>query len=352
MIIKLMIEDIMVVLQDLLPAFILITGVALQAAAEAEVPANAKNFDPSAGTLTLVKMTPEINKPRPVNPDATGAVPAQPHAPSITVFNASLADKLNPNVTLSSHKPNPHAVVSSPISSILGVASSLPLGPLRILTAPLRNLVMLSFEGYRRLLKNADRIEDSIRNTLGLSKRVRLRSLDPLDLPEPVTLEHRDRSIPILGKLVFTMSDIAVSGLSNFRVEELDGVGRNLQFQHLIPHLDSVANYTIDYHLFDVIPFRVSEGSLIARVPNARVRGSFQVFPDLVNVWFRVAQLNVTTWVEDLDIHFYPRYLISDRFAIDRNTVDKIHTAFNYFLPNVTELLKLTYTKAIEMRLM
>lgn len=349
---KFAIEDIMNVLQDLLPALFLIAGVSAQSAQlPDEDPASVKSFDPSGTTFTLVKITPELNKPRPVNEDATGAVPALPHAPSITVSNTSLADKLNPNLTLSSHKPNPHALVSSPISSLLGAASSLPLGPLRILTAPFRNLVMLSFEGYRRLLKNAERIEDSIRNTLGLSKRVRFRSLDPLDLPEPVILEHRDRSIPILGKLVFTMSEIAVSGLSNFRVEELDGVGRNLQFQHLIPHLDSVANYTIDYHLFDAIPFRVSEGSLIARVPNARVRGSFQMFPDLVNLWFRVAQLNLTTWVEDLDIHFYPRYLISDRFAIDRSTVDKIHTAFNYFLPNVTELLKLTYTKAIEMRL-
>jgi hypothetical protein len=310
----------------------------------------AKSYDPSGQTLTLVQMTPEINKPQSVRGDNESVVPHQPVS-SIVISNTSLIDKLEVNTTHTSHKPNPQAVINSPISSILGSAASLPLGPLRILTAPLRNLVMLSFEGYRQLLKNAERIEDSIRQSLGLSKRVRLRSLDPLALPEPVVLENRDRSIPMLGKMVFTMSEIAVSGLSNFRVEELDSSGRNLQFQHLIPRLDSIANYTIDYHLFDVIPFRVSEGSLIARVPNARVRGSFQMFPDLLNVWFRVAQLNLTTWVEDLDIHFYPRYLISDRFAIDRNTVDKIHTAFNHFLPNVTELLKLTYTKAIEMRL-
>lgn len=343
----------MVVLHYFLIAVSIITGALADDLMkhDADETVGAKSFDPSSETLTLVKITPEVNKPRSVNPDATGAVSSShDRVPSVTVFNTSHAEKLNPNATLTSHKPNPHAIVNSPISSLLG-AASLPLGPLRILTAPLRNLVMLSFEGYRRLLKNAEMIEDSIRKTLGLSKRVRLRSLDPLDLPDPVTLEHRDRSIPILGKLVFTMSEIAVSGLSNFRVEELDSVGRHLQFQHLIPHLDSVANYTIDYHLFDVIPFRVSEGSLIARVPNARVRGSFQMFPDLMNVWFRVAQLNVTTWVEDLDINFYPRYLISDRFAIDRSTVDKIHTAFNYFMPNVTELLKLTYTKAIEMRL-
>lgn len=107
----------------------------------------------------------------------------------------------------------------------------------------------------------------------------------------------------------------------------------------------------MDYHLFDAIPFRVSSGHLTARVPNARVKGSFQIFPDLVNVWFKVAQLNLTTWVEDLNIRFYPEYLISERFAIDKSTVDKIHTAFTYFLPNITDVLKLTYSKAIEMKL-
>ena len=307
-----------------------------------------RSYDLNASTFSLVRITPTVNRPQAVHEIA----PYDQSSYNRTiVLHSNGTEKQNPNATVSSHKARPHAVINSPMSSILGAASSLPLNPLRLLAAPLRNLVLLSFEGYRRLLRDAERIEDSIRQVLGLSKRVRLRSLDPLALPEPVTLEHRDRSIPILGKMVFTMNDISVSGLSRFRVEELDGLGRNLHFQHLIPQLDSIANYTIDYHLFDAIPLRVSEGSLTARVPNARVRGSFQMFPDLLNVWFRVAQLNLTTWVEDLDIHFYPRFLVSDRFAIDRNTVDKIHTAFNHFLPNVTQLLKLTYTKAIEMRL-
>ena len=115
--------------------------------------------------------------------------------------------------------------------------------------------------------------------------------------------------------------------------------------------MDSVANYSIDYYLFDAVQVKISSGHLTARVPNARIRGTFEVFPDLMNLWFRVAQVNLTTWVEDLDLRFHPNFLISDQFAIDRQTVDKIHTAFNYFLPNVTDLLRLTYTKAIEMRL-
>lgn len=118
----------------------------------------------------------------------------------------------------------------------------------------------MSFEGYRRLLQDANRIEDFIRERLGLSKRVRLRSLDPLEMPEPMTVEHRDPKAPILGKLILTLNNIMVSGLSRFRVQTLEAYGRNLYFQHTIPQLDSVANYTIDYHLFDAIPFRVSEG--------------------------------------------------------------------------------------------
>lgn len=248
-------------------------------------------------------------------------------------------------VIISSHQsvPKTHSIIVSPHSPSSSVA---------ILTQPLRTLVLRSFEGYRRLMRDAYRVEDSIRQTFGLPKRTRLQSLDPLLLPDPVVLEHRDKNVPVLGKVVVTMTDVLITGLSNFRVEELNGFGRSLSFQHVMPHLDTVANYTMDYHLFDAIPLRVSAGQLTARIPNARVRGSFQIFPDILKAWFRVAQMNLTTWVEDLDLRFHPTFLVSDRFAIDRSTVDKIHTAFNHFLPNVTDLLRLTYTKAIEMRMM
>lgn len=305
-------------------------------------------FDPNAESWSLVKVHPSVNKPIPVSNVSSIQTPSS--STSLSANNSSnLQTKVITNAngtSISSHMP---PVVNAPSilpSSLLAQSTAM-----RIVTAPIRALVMRSFEGYRRLLKDAHKIEDTIRTTFNMPKRVRLRSLDPLDLPEPVILEHRDKNIPILGKLVFTLSDIVVSGLSNFKVEQLDGFGRNLQFQHVVPHLDSLANYTMDYHLFDVIPFRVSSGHLLARVPNARVKGSFQIFPDLANVWFRVAQLNLTTWVEDFNIRFYPQFLISERFAIDKTTVDKIHEAFNYFLPNITDILKLTYTKAIEMKL-
>lgn len=93
------------------------------------------------------------------------------------------------------------------------------------------------------------------------------------------------------------------------------------------------------------------EGHLTASVPNAHVRGSFQIFPDLLNVWFRVAQFNMSAWVDELDLHLYPRYIISERFAIEKSTENKVQSAIRGLMPNITELLKLTYTKAIEMRL-
>ena len=267
---------------------------------------------------------------------------------TVVVLSNGTEVKLKPFITSSHQKIPQRNPLHSPPP--LNTATSTAI---RFLTQPLRHLILRSFEGYRRLLKEAHQIEDYFRQSLGLSKRVRFTSLDPLALPDPVVLEHRDRGIPILGRMVFTLSDIAISGLSNFRVEQLEAtdLGRNLYFQHLIPHMDSVANYSIDYYLFDAVKVKISRGHMTARVPNARIKGTFQVLPDLMTAWFRVARVNLTTWVEDLDLRFHPSFLISDQFNIDRDTVDKIHSAFNYFLPNVTELLKLTYVKAIEMKL-
>lgn len=269
--------------------------------------------------------------------------PAKRGPPFISVNKTKVP--LTPFET-SSHQPLPQGNIL--FSPSLSESSTMIL-----ITQPLRHLILRSFEGYRRLIRDAHRIEDYIRQSMGLSKRMRLTSLDPLQLPDPVVLEHRDKNAPVLGRMVFTLSDITVAGLSNFRVEQLESrdLGRNLYFQHLIPHMDSVANYSVDYFLFDAVQIRVSSGHLTARVPNARIRGSFQIFPDVFNLWFRVAQVNLTTWVEDLDLKFYPTFLISDKFSIDSKTVDKIHSAFNYFLPNVTDLLRLTYSKAIEMKL-
>lgn len=87
-----------------------------------------------------------------------------------------------------------------------------------------------------------------------------IRRLDPLHLKAPVVFDYRDQKLPVLGKLIFTLENVMITGLSSFRVEKLhmEPITRMLNFQHIIPRLDSLANYTIDYHLFDAIPFRVS----------------------------------------------------------------------------------------------
>ncbi|RWS04584.1 hypothetical protein B4U79_13407, partial [Dinothrombium tinctorium] len=192
---------------------------------------------------------------------------------------------------------------------------------LTIFSHPLRNLVIRSFEGYRKLIRNSNPIEEAIRQNFRLPNLFKIRRLDPLSLPEPITVEHRDPKTPVLGKVKITLENVEVAGLSGFKVDSVDGFGRNLFFEHRIPMLDTVANYTVDYHLFDEIPLRLSTGKLKAETPNARIKGSFQIFPDLLNAWFRVAELNVTAWVEDIDLKVYPDFIISDRFVIERTTI-------------------------------
>ncbi|RWS25413.1 hypothetical protein B4U80_03193 [Leptotrombidium deliense] len=215
---------------------------------------------------------------------------------------------------------------------------------------PLRNMVLRSFEGYRKLLRDSNPIEDSLRENLRLSNLLRIRHLDPLSLPKPIIMEHRDPKTPILGKVKVTLEDVHVAGLSAFKVEQLNGFGRNLYFEHSIPQLDTIANYTVDYHLFDEIPLRISKGALKASAPNAHILGSFELFPDLLRAWFRIAQLNFTTSVDDFNLKVYPDYLISDRFVVERSTIHKLNSAIKSMLPNVTDYLKLTFSRAIDLR--
>lgn len=314
----------------------------------------AKLFPENTGGYELVQ-PPQKSKPVKPAQDFT-PIKAMQHHPNAIIMTS----RINQTTAIVAATPVPpvrlvvppnshpsHIVGGSVISAGLEAIA----GPMRILAHPLRNLVMMSFEGYRQLLVDAHRIEDAIRERLSLSKRMRFRSLDPIDMPSPVVIEHRDKNSPVLGKVVLTLSDVMISGLSQFRVDQLDGSGRNLFFRHIIPRLDSVANYTIDYHLFDAIPFRVSEGHLIASVPNAQVRGSFQIFPDFLNAWFRVAQLNLSTVIDDLDLRLFPRYVINDKFTVEKSTEDKIQTAIQSLIPNITEMMKITYSRAIELKL-
>lgn len=78
------------------------------------------------------------------------------------------------------------------------------------------------------------------------------------------------------------------------------------------------------------------------------------MFPDIINAWFRMGQFNMSTWVderEDMDLHLFPNYIINDRFVIERSIRQKIDHAIRTLLPGLTDLLKITYSKAIELRI-
>lgn len=112
-----------------------------------------------------------------------------------------------------------------------------------------------------------------------------------------------------------------------------------------------MANYTVDYHLFDEIPLLISKGHLKAIVPNAYIKGSCSVLPDILNVWFKIANLNLSSSVEEVDVKVHPMFAISDRFRIERSTLNKLSAVIKNIMPNVVEYLKLTYSKAIEMKI-
>lgn len=226
-----------------------------------------------------------------------------------------------------------------------------PLSPMQIIANPIQNLVLRSFESFRRLIKNCESIESFLIMKMNLPKWSKLHRLDPLELPESLYFEHRDPKTPLLGKLKFTLDNVVVSGLSTFKTENLSNQGRTLYFKHRIPQLDFLANYTVDYHLFDEIPLLISKGHLKATVPNAYIKGSFVVLPDILNVWFKIANLNLSSSVDDVDVKVHSMFAISDRFRIERSTLNKLSAVIKNIMPNIIEYLKLTYSKAIEMKI-
>ena len=219
----------------------------------------------------------------------------------------------------------------------------------------LTDLVMMSFEGFRRLIQESSNLEGDKKEgqPAGPAQYSPIhKKLDPLFLQSPAINEHRDPKSPVVGKLVLTLSNVQISGLSSFRVDKVENKGPTLKFIHTIPKLDSRANYTVDYHLFDAIPLRISEGCFQATIPNAKVNGSFLMFPDVFREWFKVSQFNLTTVVdEEVAIAVDPKYTISDRFVLDRGTMAKFDEALRSLLPELDDILMHTYSKAIEMKL-
>lgn len=218
----------------------------------------------------------------------------------------------------------------------------------------LTELVMMSFDGYRKLIQDSSNLDDVLKEHVGpahYSNPIH-KKLDPLYLQSPAIHEYRDPKSPVTGKLVLTLTDVAISGLSSFRVDKVENKGPTLKFIHTIPKLDSCANYTVDYRLFDTIPLRISEGRFSATIPNAKVNGSFFMFPDVFREWFKVSQFNLSTIIdEEVSIAVDPKYTISDRFVLDRSMMTKFDAAIRSIIPELDNILKSTYSKAIEMKL-
>lgn len=256
---------------------------------------------------------------------------------NLKTFNITSTNHVLPPITFTSIVPNYN--------------QQDPLSPMQIIANPIQNLVLRSFESFRRLIKNCESIENFLITKMNLPKWSKLHRLDPLELPESLYFEHRDPKTPLLGKLKFTLENVLINGLSTFKTENLSNQGRTLYFKHRIPQLDFLANYTVDYHLFDEIPLLISKGHLKATVPNAYIKGSFIVLPDILNVWFKIANLNLSSSVDDVDVKVQSMFAISDRFRIERSTLNKLSAVIKNIMPNIIEYLKLTYSKAIEMKI-
>ena len=112
------------------------------------------------------------------------------------------------------------------------------LSPMQIIANPIQNLVLRSFESFRRLIKNCESIESFLIMKMNLPKYSKLHRLDPLELPESFFYYHRDPKTPLLGKLKFTLDNVQINGLSTFKTENLSNQGRTLYFRHRIPQLD------------------------------------------------------------------------------------------------------------------
>ena len=216
------------------------------------------------------------------------------------------------------------------------------------------DLVMDAFETLRRLIIESTQSQE--KNSLKeVSPQVQhyspLQRMDPLFLPKSVFHESRDPQAPVMGKLVVKLDNMKFTGLSTFKIEQVADSGPCMTFQHTIPKLEACADYNIEYHLFNDIPLRLSEGQLKATLPKTRVNGGFLSFTGSLADWSVKSKFNVTTTVDDdISLAVYPKHTISERFVLQKS-MDKLQAAVKSSLPQISEMLKSAYTRVIEMKL-
>jgi len=175
--------------------------------------------------------------------------------------------------------------------------------------------------------------------------------MDPLFLPKSVIHESRDSQSPILGKLVVKLDNVQFSGLSSFKVEQVATSGPCLDFRHVIPKLDACADYTLDFHLFNEIPLRLSEGQLKATLPKTKINGGFVNLSNRMGDWLNKSNFNLSMTVDDdISLMVYPKHSISEKFVLQKS-MDKFDAAIRSSLSQMSEILKNGYSRAIEMKL-
>ena len=217
------------------------------------------------------------------------------------------------------------------------------------------NLVQDAFETLRRLIQESSNRQENDSNKdktqLQAQHYSPLQRMDPLFLPRSVLHESRDPAAPVLGKLVVKLDNLQFTGLSNFKVEQVADSGPCMTFQHTIPKLEACADYNLEYHLFNEIPLKLSEGQLKATLPKARVNGGFLSFTGPMNDWSTKSKFNVTTTVDDdISLAVYPKHTISERFVLQKS-MDKLQAAVKSSLPQISEMLRSAYIRVIEMKI-
>lgn len=210
------------------------------------------------------------------------------------------------------------------------------------------DLLMDAFETFRRLMQESGRVDEKENSVQSVQHYSPIQRLDPLYISKTICHESRDSRGPILGKTVIKVSNLQFSGLSSFKVEKVRNSGACLDFTQTIPQLDACGDYVVEYHLFDEIPLRLSEGQIKATIPKARISGGFL---SAFGNWPKRNNFNLTTtFVEDISLMVYPKYTISERYVLNTN-MDKFEAAIRSSLPELSETLKGAYSRVIEMKL-
>jgi hypothetical protein len=215
----------------------------------------------------------------------------------------------------------------------------------------LHNVSLLILE---RHLKSANqelfKSNDSTKLPFYLPSLSSILGIDPFKLPNPIEISHRNILYPQLGVLDLNFSQIMIAGLSNYKMKKISKEGKNIVVQHLLPNLTAHTNYSVNFSLFDDIPWNISKGQLMVNIKNVHLNVTFCMFPNSLKSLFKVVKLNLTAWsVDEPSMVAFPEFLISREYRMTDIVVGKINSFIQSLMPNLTQYLKFNYTKLVEL---